>query len=61
MTVKELEAILCTVKNKELPVCMSGYYLCDVNGYFYGKQDDKDVLMLTNNNVQPRITPEYEV
>jgi hypothetical protein len=58
MTVKELEAILCTIKNKELPVCMNGYYVHDINGYFYDKQDDKDVLMLTNQNVQPRIIPE---
>lgn len=58
MTVKELEAILCTVKNKDLQVCMNGYYVQEVNGYFYGKQDDKDVLMLTNQNVQPCINPE---
>ena len=58
MTVKELEAILCTVKNKELPVCMNGYCVQDVNGYFYGKQDNKEVLMLTNHNVQPRIISE---
>ena len=55
MTVKELEAILCTVKNKELPVCMNGYYVNDVNGYYYDKKDDEDVLILTNNYVQPRI------
>ena len=36
MTVKELEAILCTVKNKDLKVCMNGYYVHEVNGYFYG-------------------------
>jgi hypothetical protein len=58
MTVKELEAILCTVKNKDLQVCMNGYYVHEVNGYFYGTSDDKDVLMLTNQNVQPRIIPE---
>ena len=58
MTVKELEAILCTIKNKELPVFMNGYYVQDVNGYFYDKQDDKEVLMLTNHNVQLRIIPE---
>lgn len=58
MTVKELEAILCTIKDKELEVCMNCYYVQDVNGYFYGKQDNKDVLMLTNNNVQPRISIE---
>ena len=55
MTVKELEAILCTIKNKELPVCMNGYYVHSVNGYFYGEHKDKEVLMLTNQNVQPRI------
>lgn len=58
MTVKELESILCTIKNKDLQVCMNGYYVQEVNGYFYGKQDSKDVLMLTNNNVQPRVIPE---
>ena len=58
MTVKELEAILCTVKNKDLQVCMNGYYVHEVNGYFYDTNDDKDVLMLTNQNVQPRIIPE---
>ena len=58
MTVKELEAILCTIKNKELPVCMNGYYTQEVNGYYYGKDDSKDVLLLSNNNVQPRINPE---
>ena len=58
MTVKELEAILCTVKNKDLKVVMNGYYTNEVNGYFFDKKDDEDVLMLTNNNVQPRINPE---
>lgn len=61
MTVKELESILCTIKNKDLPVCMSGYYTQDVNGYFYDKNEGKDVLFLTVNNVQPRITLENEV
>ena len=55
MTVKELESILCTIKNKELPVYMSGYYTQEVNGYYYGKNDGNSVLMLTSNNVQPRI------
>jgi hypothetical protein len=55
MTVKELESILCTIKNKDLKVCMSGYYTQDVNGYFYDKKEDSDVLFLTANNVQPRI------
>ena len=58
MTVKELEAILCTVKNKDLQVCMSGYYVQEDNGYFYDKKDEKDVLLLTTNNVQPRINPD---
>ena len=58
MTVKELEAILCTVKNKDLQVCMSGYCVQEVNGYFYDKKDEKDVLLLTTNNVQPRINPD---
>jgi len=58
MTVKELEAILCTVKNKDLQVCMNGYYVQEINGYFYDKKDDKDVLLLTANNVQPRINPD---
>ena len=58
MTVKELEAILCTVKNKDLQVCMSCYYVQEVNGYFYDKKDEKDVLLLTTNNVQPRINPD---
>ncbi len=55
MTVKELESILCTVKNKDLKVCMSGYYTQDVNGYFYDTKEGSDVLFLTANNVQPRI------
>ena len=55
MTVKELEAILSTVENKELNVVMNGYYVNDVNGYYYDKKDDEDVLVLTNNYVQPRI------
>ena len=42
MTVKELEAILCTVKNKDLPVVMNGYYTYEVNGYYYDKKDDED-------------------
>jgi hypothetical protein len=58
MTVEELEAIFCTVKNKKLKVCMSSYYTQEVNGYFYGKNENEDVLILTNNNVQPRIIPE---
>ena len=57
MTVRDLEAILCTVKNKDLKVCMNGYYTQEVNGYFYDKQDNEDVLILTNSNVQPRILP----
>lgn len=55
MTVKELESILCTIKNKELPVYMNGYYTQEVNGYYYGKEEGNSVLMLTSNNVQPRI------
>jgi hypothetical protein len=55
MTVKELEAILCTVKNKDLKVCMNGYYVQEINGYFYDKENSEDVLMLTAHNVQPRI------
>ena len=55
MTVKELESILYTIKNKELPVYMSGYYTQEINGYYYGKNDGNSVLMLTTNNVQPRI------
>ena len=55
MTVKELETILSTVENKELNVVMNGYYVNDVNGYYYDKKDEKDVLILTNNYVQPRI------
>jgi hypothetical protein len=58
MTVKELEAILCTVKNKDLKVVMAGYYTNEVNGYFFDNRDDEDVLILTNNSVQPRIYPE---
>jgi hypothetical protein len=55
MVVEELEAILHTVKNKKLKVCMSGYYIQEVNGYFFDEKDDEKVLMLTANNVQPRI------
>ena len=58
MTVEELEAIFCTVKNKKLKVCMNSYYTQEVNGYFFGKNENEDVLILTNNNVQPRIIPE---
>ena len=58
MTVKELETILFTIKNKDLKVVMNGYYFHEVNGYYFDKKDDEDVLMLTNNNVQPRINPE---
>ena len=55
MTVKELEAILCTVKNEDLKVCMNSYYVTEINGYFYDKKDSEDALMLTAHNVQPRI------
>ena len=55
MTVKELEEILSTVKNKDLTVVMNGYCTYEVNGYYYDKKDDEDVLMLTNQNVQPRV------
>jgi hypothetical protein len=58
MTVKELKEILSTIKNEELPVVMHGYYTYEVNGYFYGEKDEEDVLMLTNQNVQPRTIPE---
>jgi hypothetical protein len=58
MTVKELESILCTIKNKELKVFMNNYCVQEVNGYFYDKKDNEDSLMLTTNNVQPRINPE---
>jgi hypothetical protein len=61
MTVKELEAILCTIKNKDLKVVMNGYYTYDVNGYYYDKKDEEDVLMLTNHNVQPRMLSEHDV
>ena len=61
MTVKELEAILCTIKNKDLKVCMNGYYVQDVNGYFFDKKDDEVALLLTPQNVQPRIIAENEV
>ena len=55
MTVKELEAILCTIKNKDLKVCMNSYYVTEINGYFFDKKDSEDALMLTAHNVQPRI------
>lgn len=58
MTVKELEAILCTVKNKNLPVCMNGHYIQDINGYFYGQKDNTEVFLLSTNSVQPRIVSE---
>ena len=58
MTIKELETILFTIKNKDLKVVMNGYYTHEVNGYYFDKKDEEDVLMLTNNNVQPRINPE---
>ena len=58
MTVKELEVILSTIKNKDLKVCMNGYCTHEVNGYFFDKKDEEDILMLTNSNVQPRINPE---
>lgn len=56
MTVEELETILGTVKNKKLPVCMNSYYVQDVNGYFFSDRDSEEVLMLTNNHVQPLIS-----
>lgn len=55
MTVKELKSILCSIENEELPVVVNGYYVQEINGYFYDKKDDVDVLMLTPHNVQPRI------
>ena len=55
MTVEELEVILHTVKDKKLKVCMNGYYIQEVNGYFFDKKDGEDVLMLTAYNVQPRV------
>ena len=55
MTVKELKAILGTIENEDLKVVMNGYYTYEVNGYFFDKKDDEDVLMLTNQNVQPRV------
>lgn len=58
MIVKELEEILHTVKDKNRIVYMSDYCTKEVNGYFYGKQEDEDALLLTNLNVQPRINPE---
>lgn len=61
MTVKELETILYKVKNKDLKVVMNGYYVNEVNGYFFDKKDDEEVLMLTSYNVQPRIASEHEI
>ena len=61
MTVKELETILYKVKNKDLKVVMNGYYVNEVNGYFFDKKDDEEVLMLTSYNVQPRISSEHEI
>ena len=55
MTVKELKVILGTIENDDLKVVMNGYYTYEVNGYFFGKNGDEDVLMLTNHNVQPRV------
>jgi hypothetical protein len=58
MTVKELKAILSTIEDENLNVYTNGYYTQEINGYFYGKEDNKPVLFLTPNNVQPRIIPE---
>lgn len=54
MTVKELEAVLATMKNKDMKVIMSGYYDSEVNGYYVDERDGKDVLVLTRLNVMPR-------
>ena len=58
MTVKELKAIFSTIENEDLKVYTNGYYTQEINGYFYGKEDNKLVLFLTPNNVQPRTIPE---
>jgi hypothetical protein len=61
MTVKELKAILNKVKDENLKVVMNGYYVNDVNGYYYDRKDEEDVLILTNNYVQPIVLSEHEV
>lgn len=61
MLVRELEEILSTIKDKNLKIVMNGYYTYEVNGYYFDKKDDDAVLVLTNNNVKPRIVTEYEV
>ena len=58
MTVKELEAVLATMKNKDMPVLMSGYYDVEVNGYYIDEKGGVEALILTRLDVMPRKTLE---
>lgn len=53
MTVKELQTICENIENKDMQI-VTPFYTEDINGYYFSKQDDKEVLVLTNLNVQPR-------
>ena len=53
MTVKELEAILATVENKDMEVRGTSYCSNKINGYFFDEDNNKEVLMLTPLHVIP--------
>ena len=53
MTVKELQTICENIENKDMQIVTSSYAE-EINGYYFKKQDDKEVLVLTSLNVQPR-------
>lgn len=55
MTVKELEEVIATIKNKDMEVLSDGFCDSPVNGYYVTQKNETDVLMLSKLNVQPRI------
>ena len=55
MTVKELEEVFATIKNKDMEVLLDGYYDSPVNGYYITQKNETDVLVISRLNVQPRI------
>lgn len=59
MTIQELEAVLCTIKDKSKKVKIDNYGKDDVNGFYFISDGNEERLILTSLYVQPR--QPYEV
>ena len=58
MTTKELKEILNGINDDNLIVKHNGSYSDEIKGYYFDTCDNKKYLVLTNLNVQPRVTSE---